>query len=146
MRAYWEEHGRADKLVLSFHGIPKDYVDAGDPYAAECEKTADLLGEALELDASDWLMTYQSRLGPREWLRPYTDQTLASLAKSGHKNVQILCPGFSADCLETLEEIQMENREVFLEAGGQTYRYIPCLNEHQSHIDMMAKLVERAAV
>lgn len=143
VKDYWDENGRAEKLVLSFHGIPKDYIDGGDPYATECSKTASLLAEALGLKESDWLMTYQSRLGPREWLRPYTDQTLASIAKSGVKDVQILCPGFSVDCLETLEEIQMENREVFLEGGGQSYHYIPCLNAHHRHIEMMASLIKR---
>ena len=143
IRNYWQEHGKADKLIMSFHGIPKDYLLKGDPYFCECQKTARLLADKLELTDSQWQITFQSRLGAKEWLKPYTDKTLESLGKEGLKSVQVICPGFSADCLETLEEIAMENRDTFLEAGGESYQYIPCLNTKDQHIDMMHKLVEQ---
>ena len=140
---HWEENGRADKLILSFHGIPKEYADAGDPYPDECRHTAALLADALELSDSEWMLTFQSRLGPKQWLQPYTDKPLQSLARSGTQSLQIMCPGFSADCLETLEEIQVENRELFLQAGGKRYEYIPCLNARPDHISLMASLVRQ---
>lgn len=143
IRDYWQEHGKAEKLIMSFHGIPKDYLLKGDPYFCECQKTARLLADRLELAESQWQITFQSRLGAKEWLKPYTDKTLESLGKEGLKSVQVICPGFSADCLETLEEIAMENRDTFLEAGGESYQYIPCLNTRDPHIDMMHKLVEQ---
>ncbi|NNJ91311.1 MAG: ferrochelatase [Gammaproteobacteria bacterium] len=143
VRDYWQEHGKADKLIMSFHGIPKDYLLKGDPYFCECQKTARLLADRLELSESQWQITFQSRLGAKEWLKPYTDKTLESLGKQGLKSVQVICPGFSADCLETLEEIAMENRDTFLDAGGESYQYIPCLNAKDQHIDMMHKLVEQ---
>ncbi len=143
IRDYWQEHGQADKLIMSFHGIPKDYLLKGDPYFCECQKTARLLADKLQLTDSQWQITFQSRLGAKEWLKPYTDKTLESLGKDGLKSVQVICPGFSADCLETLEEIAMENRDIFLEAGGESYQYIPCLNTKDQHINMMHKLVEQ---
>lgn len=143
VRDYWQEHGKADKLIMSFHGIPKDYLLKGDPYFCECQKTARLLADKLGLSESQWQISFQSRLGAKEWLKPYTDKTLESLGKQGVKSVQLICPGFSADCLETLEEIAMENRDTFLEAGGESYQYIPCLNAKDQHIDMMHKLVEQ---
>jgi ferrochelatase len=141
VRQYQSIHGSPDKLVMSFHGIPEDYVEAGDPYAGECEQTARLLAEALGLSAQQWCLTYQSRLGPKQWLQPYTIEQLVVLAENGVRNVQVICPGFSVDCLETLEEIAMENRAAFQQAGGETYDYIPCLNDHSSHIDLFAELV-----
>jgi ferrochelatase len=141
VRQYQSIHGSPDKLVMSFHGIPEDYVEAGDPYAGECEETARLLAEALGLSAQQWCLTYQSRLGPKQWLQPYTIEQLVVLAENGVRNVQVICPGFSVDCLETLEEIAMENRAAFQQAGGETYNYIPCLNDHSSHIDLFAELV-----
>ena len=141
VREYWSSHGEPETLVMSFHGLPKEYLLAGDPYFCECHKTARLLADALALPAQRWRLTFQSRLGPREWLKPYTDHTLAALAKEGVKNAHVICPGFSADCLETLEEIAMENRDTFLQAGGATYGYIPCLNDGAAHIDMLAGLV-----
>ena len=143
IRDYWQEHGKAEKLIMSFHGIPKDYLLKGDPYFCECQKTARLLADRLQLSESQWQLTFQSRLGAKEWLKPYTDKTLQSLGKEGLKSVQVICPGFSADCLETLEEIAMENRETFVDAGGESYQYIPCLNTKDQHIDMMHKLVEQ---
>jgi ferrochelatase len=136
-------HGAAEHLLLSFHGIPQEYFDKGDPYYCECHKTARLLAEALGLAAERWTLSFQSRLGPRQWLQPYTDKTLEALAQRGVKSVQVVCPGFSADCLETLEEVAMENREIFLHAGGERYEYIPCLNDQAAHIEMLAGLVER---
>lgn len=140
---YRTEHGEAEKLVMSFHGIPQEYFDKGDPYFCECQKTGRLLAEALGLKEDQWQLTFQSRLGPKQWLQPYTDQTLEQMGKDGIESVQVVCPGFSADCLETLEEIAMENREVFLQAGGERYEYIPCLNAEPAHIGMLSGLLER---
>jgi ferrochelatase len=137
------EHGSADKLLMSFHGIPEEYFHQGDPYFCECHKTGRLLAESLQLGPEQWQLSFQSRLGPKQWLQPYTDHTLQQLAAKGVKSIQVICPGFSADCLETLEEIAMENREVFLHAGGERYEYIPCLNEDSWHMAMLAQLVER---
>ena len=141
--AWRAAHGAAEHLLLSFHGIPQEYFDKGDPYYCECQKTARLLVEALGLPTERWTLSFQSRLGPRQWLQPYTDRTLEALAQRGVKSVQVVCPGFSADCLETLEEVAMENREIFLHAGGERYEYIPCLNDQAAHIQMLAGLVER---
>ena len=143
VRRYWSTHGEPDRLLLSFHGIPQDYVDAGDPYAGQCYKTAELLIAALELPEDRWQLSFQSRLGPRQWLQPYTDHTLQALAEEGVRNVHVLCPGFSVDCLETLEEVAMENREIFLEAGGEQYGYIECLNDQASHIQLFSELIAR---
>ena len=141
VRRHWGEHGEPQKLVMSFHGIPREYFEQGDPYHCQCQKTARLLAEQLELAPERWLVTFQSRLGPKEWLRPYTDESLRSLAAEGVKAVDVICPGFSADCLETLEEVAMENREVFIHAGGEAYGYIPCLNDLPEHIDALAELI-----
>ena len=130
---------------MSFHGIPEDYIAAGDPYLQQCKQTADLLAKALELKEDEWLLTFQSRVGRKEWLRPYTDKSLQLLARSGTRSVQLICPGFSADCLETLEEIEVENRDYFIEAGGEQYEYIPCLNARADHIQMLASLVHDAS-
>jgi protoporphyrin/coproporphyrin ferrochelatase len=143
VRRHRAENGDAERLLMSFHGIPEEYFHKGDPYFCECQKTGRLLAESLGLDQGQWQISFQSRLGPKQWLQPYTDHTLESLAGEGVKSVQVICPGFSADCLETLEEIAMENRTVFLEAGGERYEYIPCLNHDAGHMDMLAGLVER---
>lgn len=143
VRRYWSVHGEPDKLLLSFHGIPQAYVDAGDPYATQCYKTAELLVAALELPADRWQLSFQSRLGPKQWLQPYTDHTLEALAAEGVRNVHVLCPGFSVDCLETLEEVALENRAIFLAAGGEQYGYIECLNDQASHIQLFSELVEQ---
>jgi len=142
IRAAWEQQGQAEKLLLSFHGLPKSYLAAGDPYFCECQKTARLLAEELKLNDNQWMITFQSRMGVEEWLTPYTDKSLQALAQQGVKSVQVACPGFSADCLETLEEINMQNRDIFLEAGGEHYHYIPALNDSDEHIEMIASLVE----
>ena len=141
VRQYQSIHGSTDKLVMSFHGIPQDYIEAGDPYAGECEQTAQLLADALGLSSQQWCLTYQSRLGPKQWLQPYTIEELVVLAENGVRQVQVICPGFSVDCLETLEEIALENRSAFLEAGGEAYDYIPCLNDDPAHINLFAELV-----
>jgi len=143
VRNYQAEHGEPDKLLLSFHGIPQDYVDAGDPYATQCNRTAELLVQALELPTDRWQLSFQSRLGPKQWLQPYTDHALTALAEAGVKNVQVICPGFSVDCLETLEEVALENRDIFLGAGGEQYAYIPCLNDDASHIHLFSELISR---
>ena len=143
VRSFWAENGEPEKLLMSFHGIPEDYFLAGDPYFCECHKSGRLLAEALDLAEDRWQISFQSRLGPRQWLQPYTDKTLETLAKSGTKNVHVICPGFSADCLETLEEIAIENRDHFLAAGGERYAYIPCLNSDPAHIGMLRDLVLR---
>ena len=143
VRRHRAEFGDADKLLMSFHGIPEEYFHKGDPYFCECQKTGRLLAEALGLAPNRWQLSFQSRLGPKQWLQPYTDKTLEELGGKGVKSVQVICPGFAADCLETLEEVAMENREVFLAAGGERYDYIPCLNDEAEHIAMLAKLVDQ---
>ncbi|WP_299770898.1 ferrochelatase [uncultured Pseudoteredinibacter sp.] len=142
---HFEKHGRPDKLILSYHGTPKAYLDKGDPYHCFCMKTSRLLAETLELKESEYETTFQSRFGKQEWLQPYTDIRLQQLPAEGAKKLAIICPGFSADCLETLEEILVENKEVFLSSGGESYEYIPCLNEQGSHIELMRCLVEENA-
>jgi ferrochelatase len=128
---------------MSFHGLPKRNLLKGDPYYCQCHKTARLLAEKLELDETQWLITFQSRFGKAEWLKPYTSQTLQELAEQGVHSVDVICPGFSIDCLETLEEIAVENRDVFLDAGGQDYQYIPALNDSTENIKAMAALIEQ---
>lgn len=143
VRRFQAEHGKTDKLLMSFHGIPQEYVDKGDPYYCECLKSGRLLAEALKLGDDQWEISFQSRLGPKQWLQPYTSETLERLGQSGTKSVQVICPGFSVDCLETLEEIAIENRDVFLAAGGENYQYIPCLNDDDDHIQMMSNLIAK---
>ncbi|MBZ0333543.1 ferrochelatase [Marinobacter sp. AL4B] len=142
IEAHWAEHGRKQKLILSYHGIPLKYLLNGDPYHCECHKTSRLLAERLGLKEDEYLTTFQSRFGREEWLQPYTDETLKSLPDSGVKSIDVFCPGFSADCLETVEEIDEENREYFMEAGGEAFAYIPCLNATPGHIDALVELVE----
>ncbi len=141
VREHWARNGQADKLVMSFHGTPRRSLDLGDPYHCECHKTARLLAEALQLPAERWQLTFQSRFGKAEWLKPYTEPTLKALAGQGVKSVDVICPGFVADCLETLEEIADEGREAFLHAGGKTYNYIPCLNERHDWIAALTTLI-----
>ena len=137
IRAFRAEHGTADKLMFSYHGEPQKYLDKGDPYHCECLKTSRLVAEALGLDKEEYFSAFQSRFGREEWLKPYTDETLKAFPEQGVKSVQVICPGFSADCLETLEEIAVENRDYFLEAGGERFEYIPCLNATDGHIDAL---------
>jgi ferrochelatase len=143
VRSHWAEHGRPDKLLMSFHGMPKYTLEKGDPYFCECQKTGRLLAEKLELQNDAWQLTFQSRFGKAEWLKPYTDKTLQAWGEQGLARVDVICPGFSADCLETLEEMAMQNRATFLEAGGGQYHYIPALNDRPAHMDFLADLVKR---
>jgi protoporphyrin/coproporphyrin ferrochelatase len=142
IKKYWQTHTKPEKLIFSFHGLPRDYFLAGDPYHCECHKTARLVAEKLQLQVDEWQLTFQSRFGPREWLQPYTDVTLKELAANGIKHVQIVCPGFSADCLETIEEIDMQNRQFFTESGGEEFSYIPALNDSDEHIDVLSSIIE----
>ncbi|NMH60931.1 ferrochelatase [Alteromonas ponticola] len=143
IRQHWASKGRAEKLIFSFHGIPKRYLTNGDPYFCHCHKTSRLLAEALGLGKSEYETTFQSRFGREEWLQPYTDFRLKALPNEGVKSIQVVCPGFSADCLETLEEIAVENRDYFIEAGGKHYEYIPALNDQPKHIETLAKIIEQ---
>jgi protoporphyrin/coproporphyrin ferrochelatase len=142
IKQFWFDNGQADKLVLSFHGVPKRYLEQGDPYYCHCQATSRLLTEALDIEASQVITTFQSRFGKAEWLKPYTDHTLKALPSEGVTSVQVFCPGFSSDCLETIEEIEVENRDYFLAAGGQNYQYIPALNSDENHIDLLESIVE----
>ena len=144
VEAAWSGGGRPDKLLFSFHGLPRRYLDAGDPYHCECHKTARLVAQKLALEPGTWLTAFQSRVGREEWLRPYTGETLAQWGREGLGRVDVVCPGFAADCLETLEEIAMRGRESFVTAGGGALRYIPALNAGGAHIAALAALVERA--
>jgi ferrochelatase len=140
---YWDNHGRGDKLVMSFHGVPKRTLLLGDPYHCECHKTARLLASRLRLGPDDYVVTFQSRFGRAEWLQPYTAPTVVQLAQAGVRRVDVVCPGFTSDCLETLEEISMEVRREFEAAGGAEFHYIPCLNESPGWIAGMAEIAEQ---
>ena len=140
MRASFAVHGEPDLLLLSYHGIPQRYANQGDDYPQRCRDTTRELVSALGLPPERVMMTFQSRFGREPWLTPYTDETLKMLGEKGTKHIQVLCPGFAADCLETLEEIAVQNREIFLEAGGKQYEYIPALNADAAHIEMMVNL------
>ena len=144
IEAAWSEGGRPDRLLFSFHGLPRRYLDAGDPYHCECRKTARLVAQKLGLDPGTWIVAFQSRVGREEWLRPYTDETLAEWGRERLGRIDVVCPGFSADCLETLEEIAIRGRDSFVAAGGGTLRYIPALNAGEAHVTALASLVERA--
>ncbi|RBP53306.1 ferrochelatase [Arenicella xantha] len=139
--AHWQKHGRSQKLIMSFHGVPKKYIERGDPYQAQCEQSANAIADHLRLASDEWMLVFQSRLGAQEWLTPYCDQTMKALPQQGVTSVDVICPGFSADCLETLEEIKGENKEYFLKAGGQKYNYIPCLNDSPAHAALMAEII-----
>jgi protoporphyrin/coproporphyrin ferrochelatase len=143
VRAYWDTHGRGARLLMSFHGVPKRYLLAGDPYHCRCQATGRLLAERLGLAEGEWIVTFQSRFGKAEWLKPYTDETVGRLGREGLERLDVICPGFSADCLETIEEIGGENRTIFEQAGGGEFRYIPALNENPDHLDALAALVVR---
>ncbi len=143
VRAHWMHHGQAEQLVMSFHGVPERTLDLGDPYHCECHKTARLLGDRLGLTKDRYKVTFQSRFGKAKWLEPYTEPTLIALGQQGVKRVDVICPGFTSDCLETLEEISMEAREAFLHAGGEDFHYIECLNDSPDWIRALADLSER---
>jgi len=138
---YWQQHGRPERLLMSYHGIPERYFNNGDPYPCHCRKTARLLRQRLGLDEDMAHVTFQSRFGREPWLQPYTDATLKAWGEEGVKSVDVICPGFSADCLETIEEIGMENRDYFLTAGGQQYRYIAALNDADAHIEALVQII-----
>jgi ferrochelatase len=143
VQEHWRRSGRPDKLVMSFHGLPRFTLARGDPYHCECHKTARLLAEKLELPESHWQIAFQSRFGRAEWLEPYTASTLASYGRDGLRRVDVICPGFVADCLETLEEIGVEGRKTFLGAGGREFHLLPCLNERDDWIRALAEVVRQ---
>lgn len=142
IQEHWKAQQRQRFLLMSFHGLPQTNIDKGDPYYDQCMGTAHLLATILGLSSDQWSISFQSRFGKQVWIQPYTSQTLAQMADRGLKEIDVVCPGFSVDCLETLEEIQLQNRDIFLEHGGEEYHYIPCLNDREDHIDMMAQLVK----
>lgn len=139
----WSEDRRGELLLMSFHGVPRRYLLDGDPYHCQCHATARLLAEKLGLRENQWQVVFQSRFGREPWLQPYCDETLKTLPAKGIRSVDVVCPGFSADCLETLEEIAMQNRELFEAAGGESFQYIPCLNDEPSHMDLVMALIEQ---
>ena len=143
IKNYWEINSKSQMLVFSFHGLPKRNLELGDPYHCECHQTARLIAEKLNLKRNEWKLTFQSRFGRAEWLQPYTIKTMELLPKEGVKTIDVFCPGFSADCIETLEEINMENRNVFLENGGESFNYISALNAEPSHIDALLNIIQR---
>jgi ferrochelatase len=141
IKTYWNQHGKGERLIFSFHGIPKRYAQKGDPYPQQCFETAQLVSQALFLPQEQWQVTFQSRFGPAEWVKPYTLETLSQLPKSGITQVDVVSPGFAADCLETLEELQVENKEAFYAAGGKQFSYIPALNDNALHIEFLFNLI-----
>ncbi|WP_337880715.1 ferrochelatase [Rheinheimera sp.] len=143
VRHHWQEHGQADALLLSFHGIPKRFVELGDPYEKHCFETAAQLAEDLNWPQEKVIVSFQSRVGKEQWLQPYTDQLLETLPAQGIKGLQVLSPAFAADCLETLEELAVENKEIFLHAGGESYQYIAALNDSPAHIGVFAAIVQQ---
>jgi ferrochelatase len=143
IRAHWAHHGQSEQLVMSFHGVPERTLDLGDPYHCECHKTGRLLAEQLGLAKDRYKVTFQSRFGKAKWLEPYTEPSLIALAQAGTKSVDVVCPGFTSDCLETLEEINMEAREAFMHAGGEQFQYIDCLNDSPDWIRALTELSER---
>ena len=144
VRKHWQQHERRH-LLMSFHGLPKRYAKAGDPYLYQCERTAHLLADALGLRAGEWSLSFQSRVGREEWLQPYTDELLAEYAVRGPKRITAICPGFATDCLETLEEIAIRNREDFMHKGGEGFDYVPALNADAAHVRVLTELVLRQA-
>jgi ferrochelatase len=139
---HWENHGRNQKLLMSFHGVPQKYITRGDPYQSQCVDSAQRIADYLNLDTTEWQLVFQSRFGAEQWLQPYCDQTLKELPAQGVKSVDIVCPGFSVDCLETLEEIKGENKEYFMQAGGENYSYISCLNNSDDHAALIADVIK----
>tara|TARA_Y100001958_G_scaffold158946_1_gene158495 strand:- start:1584 stop:2606 length:1023 start_codon:yes stop_codon:yes gene_type:complete len=142
IQKHWDKHGKPDKILFSYHGIPKKYFTKGDPYHCLCSKTTRLVREQMGLTEEFAMTTFQSRFGPEEWLQPYTDKTVEKLAKDKIEHLQIIAPGFSADCLETIEELDGENREIFVEHGGKKFSYIPCLNDQSDHINLIGALIK----
>jgi ferrochelatase len=140
---HWETQGRAQHLLISFHGIPERYFHKGDPYFCKCQKTARLLADELLLQENEWSVSFQSRFGPDGWLKPYTSKVLEEMPARGTRRVTVICPGFAVDCLETLEEIEMENRDRFMTAGGEQFQYVPALNARPEHARFLADLIAR---
>jgi ferrochelatase len=138
---YWQEHGRGELLLFSFHGIPLSYCERGDTYPAACVQTMTAVAEALQLKSTEYALSYQSRLGYKPWLQPYTIDFVAQQARGGLKRIDVIAPGFATDCLETLEELQLQNKAAFLAAGGKAFHYIPALNDSADHIALLAALV-----
>ncbi len=141
IKADWLQREKPELLLLSFHGLPAKLSEWGDPYAEQCQRTAELIAEQLQLDEKDWKIVFQSRFGKAEWLQPYCVDSLRELPKNGIKRVDIVCPGFSVDCLETLEEINITNKKIFFDAGGECYRYIPALNADENHVEILKGLI-----
>jgi len=144
IRDHWALHGRGEKLLMSFHGVPKRMLLAGDPYHCQCQKSARLVAEALDLDDGEWQVSFQSRVGREEWLRPYTDDTLREWGRERVGLIDVICPGFAADCLETLEEIALQNAELFKSSGGGDLRYIPALNARDEHVSFLSRTIEQS--
>ncbi len=145
VRRSWRENGRGDLLITSYHGLPKRFLTEGDPYYCQCHKTSRLLAVELGISSDKIRVVFQSRVGKQEWLRPYCDETMKSLPGEGFKSIDVISPAFSADCLETLEEIEGENREYFMNNGGEQFHYIKCLNDHPQHIQFLGELIEQHA-
>ena len=146
VQRHWAAHGKGAKLVMSFHGLPERAVDQGDPYHAQCLATAEILAGSLRIGPADYMVTFQSRFGAAAWLQPYTEPTLVELAKRGTGRVDVICPGFVSDCLETLEEIAIAARHAFLGAGGREFHALPCLNESTEWIEALAKITAEAGI
>lgn len=144
IRDYWDLHGRGDRLLFSFHGLPERMRELGDPYHCQCQKTARMVAQTLDLEDDDWLVSFQSRVGREPWLTPYTDKTVRMLGTEKLEKLDILCPGFAADCLETLEEIEMQNAGFFSEAGGGELRYIQALNAREDHVAFLCQTIEKS--
>jgi ferrochelatase len=140
---HWQAQGRGGHLLISFHGVPERYVQQGDPYLRHCQNTARLLADELRLRDDEWSVSFQSRFGPTDWLKPYTSAVLGAMPARGVREITVLCPGFAVDCLETLEEIDIENRAAFLRAGGERYQYVPALNVRATHAGCLADLIEQ---
>jgi ferrochelatase len=143
VREHWAAHGRGECLLLSFHGIPQRYVERGDPYARQCAETARRLAAALQLRDDQWRIAYQSRVGKARWLEPYTEELVPRLAREGMRRLDVVCPGFAADCLETLDEVAIRYREAFVAAGGEALRYVPALNARPDHVAALAHVIHR---
>jgi len=143
IKRHIDAHGQPDKLVFSYHGTPERYLKNGDPYHCFCHQTTRLVREKMGFDENQVMTTFQSRFGREPWLQPYTDKTLEQLPEDGVKHVAVICPGFSSDCLETIEEINMEGRESFIDSGGEQFHYIPCLNDDPVHIDALVSILEK---
>ncbi|MDD4914259.1 MAG: ferrochelatase [Methylococcales bacterium] len=142
IRQHWREHGQAELLLFSFHGLPAKLTELGDPYFHHCRQTSALIADKLDLHESQWQMVFQSRFGKAKWLQPYCVEVLQSLPQQGIKNLDIICPGFAVDCLETLEEIAQTNKKIFIAAGGENYRYIKALNAEDAHVELLHNLIK----